>query len=151
MFCTYLRNVPHHNFVKDTTNKLLNFILIKTSRGRQSWSSKQFHGRIRYVISALSHFSPHSGIFTNATFHLHSQPKLLKDPNKRKQYDQDGVIPYDDNDDETNEESRKSWKDYFDLIFGKLSTNDIDSFSRKYKMSDEEEKDVLDNYVKFKG
>lgn len=76
---------------------------------------------------------------------------FLKDPNKRKQYDEDGVIPYDDNDDETNEESRKSWKDYFDLIFGKLSTNDIDSFSRKYKMSDEEEKDVLDNYVKFKG
>ncbi len=77
--------------------------------------------------------------------------KLLKDPSKRKQYDEDGIIPYDDDDDDTNEQSKKSWKDYFDLIFGKLSTDDIDSFSRKYKMSDEEEKDVLKNYVKFKG
>eukprot|EP00535_Pseudo-nitzschia_heimii_P002761 CAMPEP_0197183152 /NCGR_PEP_ID=MMETSP1423-20130617/7543_1 /TAXON_ID=476441 /ORGANISM="Pseudo-nitzschia heimii, Strain UNC1101" /LENGTH=301 /DNA_ID=CAMNT_0042633701 /DNA_START=125 /DNA_END=1027 /DNA_ORIENTATION=- len=76
---------------------------------------------------------------------------LLKDPNKRKQYDSDGIIPYDDEDDETNEQSKKSWKDYFDLIFGKVSTDDIDSFARKYKMSDEEEKDVLENYVKFKG
>ena len=78
--------------------------------------------------------------------------KLLKDPNKRKEYDKDGIIPHDDDDDdETNEQSKKSWKEYFDLIFGKLSTDDIDSFARKYKMSDEEEKDVLDTYVKFKG
>jgi len=76
---------------------------------------------------------------------------LLKDPNKRKEYDKDGIIPHDDDDDETNEQSKKSWKEYFDLIFGKLSTDDIDSFARKYKMSDEEEKDVLDTYVKFKG
>ena len=80
-----------------------------------------------------------------------NKSKLLKDPNKRKQYDEDGVIPFDDDDDETNEQSKKSWKDYFDLIFGKVSTDDIDSFARKYKMSDEEEKDVLENYVKFKG
>uniref|UniRef100_A0A7S4EQU9 J domain-containing protein n=1 Tax=Pseudo-nitzschia australis TaxID=44445 RepID=A0A7S4EQU9_9STRA len=76
---------------------------------------------------------------------------FLKDPKKRKEYDRDGVIPFDDEDDETNEQSRESWKEYFDLIFGKLSTDDIDSFAQKYKMSDEEEKDVLDNYVKFKG
>jgi hypothetical protein len=73
----------------------------------------------------------------------------LKDQSKRKQYDEDGIIPYDN--DETNEESKESWKEYFDLIFGKVSTDDIDSFARKYKMSDEEEKDVLENYVKFKG
>ena len=77
--------------------------------------------------------------------------KLLKDPIKRKEYDKDGVIPFDDEDDEANEQSRESWKEYFDLIFGKLSTDDIDSFAQKYKMSDEEEKDVLDNYVKFRG
>ena len=76
---------------------------------------------------------------------------MLKDPNNRKKYDNDGVIPYDDEDDATNEQSKKSWKEYFDLIFGKLSTDDIESFARKYKMSDEEEKDVLENYVKFKG
>jgi len=76
---------------------------------------------------------------------------LLKDPNRRKQYDDDGIIPCDDEDDATNGQTKKSWKEYFDLIFGKLSTNDIDSFARKYKMSEEEERDVLENYVKFKG
>mmetsp|Transcript_25590 Transcript_25590/g.70409 ORF Transcript_25590/g.70409 Transcript_25590/m.70409 type:complete len:321 (-) Transcript_25590:254-1216(-) len=76
---------------------------------------------------------------------------LLKDPKKREDYDKDGTIPFDDDDDGTNEHSKKSWKEYFDLIFGKLSTDDIDSFAQKYKMSDEEEKDVLRNYVKFKG
>jgi len=78
--------------------------------------------------------------------------QLLKDPKRRKHYDEDGVIPFDnDDDDETSEQSKTSWKDYFDLIFGKLSTDDIDSFAAKYKMSDEEEKDVLENYTKFKG
>jgi DnaJ family protein C protein 9 len=83
---------------------------------------------------------------------------LLKDPSKRQDYDDDGVIPHDDSygddddDDGTSENGgRKSWKDYFDLIFGKLSTDDIDNFALKYKMSEEEEKDVLQNYNKFKG
>lgn len=75
---------------------------------------------------------------------------VLKDPTKREEYNKDGIIPHDD-DDGTNEESKNSWKDYFDTIFGKLSTDDIDSFAEKYKMSEEEEKDVLENYVKFKG
>jgi DnaJ-class molecular chaperone len=75
---------------------------------------------------------------------------VLKDPTKREEYNKDGIIPHDD-DDGTNEESMNSWKDYFDTIFGKLSTDDIDSFAEKYKMSEEEGKDVLENYVKFKG
>jgi DnaJ family protein C protein 9 len=77
---------------------------------------------------------------------------LLKDPNKRRDYDRDGIIPHgDDDDDFGGKETNQSWKDYFDLIFGKLSTDDIDAFAMKYKMSDEEEKDVLENYVKYRG
>jgi DnaJ family protein C protein 9 len=78
---------------------------------------------------------------------------LLKDPVKRQEYDEDGVIPHDNECDDDNDDGdgRQSWKDYFDLIFGKLSTDDIDNFAMKYKMSDEEEKDVLQNYTKFKG
>ena len=79
--------------------------------------------------------------------------KVLKDPKKRELYDTEGIIDeFDDDMDDDNEDGqKKSWKDYFDLIFGKVSTSDIDSFAEKYKMSDEEEKDVLQNYVKFKG
>lgn len=78
---------------------------------------------------------------------------VLKDPKKRELYDTEGIIDeFDDDMDDDNEDGqKKSWKDYFDLIFGKVSTSDIDSFAEKYKMSDEEEKDVLQNYVKFKG
>ncbi|KAL3916949.1 MAG: hypothetical protein SGILL_004943, partial [Bacillariaceae sp.] len=82
---------------------------------------------------------------------------FLKDPSKRQEYDQEGVIPrededYDsDDDDEDGNGGKKSWKDYFDLIFGKLSTDDIENFAMKYKMSEEEEKDVLENYTKFRG
>ncbi|KAL3921586.1 MAG: hypothetical protein SGILL_002671 [Bacillariaceae sp.] len=76
----------------------------------------------------------------------------LKDPQKRQEYDQEGIIPRDDEDyDEEETDGKKNWKDYFDLIFGKLSTDDIDSFAAKYKMSEEEEKDVLENYTKFQG
>ena len=90
-----------------------------------------------FVLTFLSVFAMHCS-------------KLLKDSTKRKEYDEDGIIPYEE-DDETNDQSKKSWKEYFDLIFGKLSTDDIDNFAQKYKMSDEEEKHVLENYVKFKG
>lgn len=80
---------------------------------------------------------------------------FLKDPIKRQDYDRDGIIPHGDHDDDDDDfggkDTSQTWKDYFDLIFGKLSTNDIDAFAVKYKMSDEEERDVLDNYVKHKG
>jgi DnaJ homolog subfamily C member 9 len=77
---------------------------------------------------------------------------LLKDPTKRQLYDEDGIIPHDDDDsDNEDNESMKAWKDYFDLIFGKISEKDIDAFAMKYKMSEEEEKDVLETYAKYKG
>ncbi|KAG7366390.1 molecular chaperone DnaJ [Nitzschia inconspicua] len=79
----------------------------------------------------------------------------LKDPDKRQDYDQEGIIPQDDQNDDDDDDmdngARKSWKDYFDTIFGKLSVDDIDNFAMKYKMSEEEEKDVLENYTKFQG
>lgn len=76
----------------------------------------------------------------------------LKDPSNREEYDQEGIIPHDDQDDDDDMGgAKKSWKDYFDTIFGKLSTDDIDNFAMKYKMSNEEEMDVLENYTKFKG
>jgi DnaJ homolog subfamily C member 9 len=78
----------------------------------------------------------------------------LKNPSNREEYDLEGLVPHDDQDDDDDEDmggAKKSWKDYFDTIFGKLSTDDIDNFAMKYKMSEEEERDVLTNYTKFKG
>ena len=78
--------------------------------------------------------------------------QLLKDPEKRAEYDRDGSLPeYDDDDDGDEKGGAASWKSYFDLIFGKVTTNDIDNFAMKYKMSEEEEADVLKQYEEFKG
>ena len=75
---------------------------------------------------------------------------LLKDPQQRADYDTTGVVPGDDELDNDSEGSTV-WKEYFDTIFGKLSTDDIDQFAMKYKMSEEEERDVLHHYEKYKG
>ena len=80
---------------------------------------------------------------------------VLKDPEKRADYDNEGIIPHDDEmDDDGNDDDdsgRKTWKNYFDLIFGKVTTSEIDAFAMKYKMSEEEEKDVLKYWVEKKG
>ena len=76
---------------------------------------------------------------------------LLKNPERRAEYDETSHVPRDDELDVGDEDGSTAWKDYFDTIFGKLSTDDIDQFAMKYKMSEEEEADVLKHYEKYKG
>lgn len=75
--------------------------------------------------------------------------QYLKDPKNRSAYDEDGSLPSTDDDCEMTEDNQ--WKQFFDSIFGKVSLSKISDFAAKYKMSEEEEKDVLLNYEKFKG
>eukprot|EP00980_Cylindrotheca_fusiformis_P017369 scaffold5392_cov107-Cylindrotheca_fusiformis.AAC.2 len=80
----------------------------------------------------------------------------LKDPERRKDYDEEGVLPeendMDDNDGGESTNVHQDWKQFFDLIFGNLmSIKEIDSFALKYKMSPEEEADVLKYYTQFEG
>jgi DnaJ family protein C protein 9 len=42
-------------------------------------------------------------------------------------------------------------KEYFDVLFPKVTEADIDAFEVKYKCSDEEENDVLKYCARFKG
>jgi DnaJ family protein C protein 9 len=73
---------------------------------------------------------------------------ILKDPEKRAEYDESGELVEQDDD---NMEDSKMWRNYFQQVFGKVTTNDIDAFILKYKCSDEEEQDVLKYYEKFEG
>lgn len=80
--------------------------------------------------------------------------QILKDKDTRDAYDESGEIPDtpdDDDDDMGTSNAKNPWKEYFDRIFGKVTTSDIDAFSAKYKCSDEEKKDVLNQYVQRKG
>ncbi len=76
---------------------------------------------------------------------------ILSDEEKRKEYDETGDLYDDDEDLPSSKEGMKQWTDYFDAVFPKVTTADIDAFEVKYKCSDEEEKDVLKYYAHFKG
>jgi len=77
---------------------------------------------------------------------------VLKNPEKRQEYNETGHVDEEgDDDDATKEASFKTWKDYFDRIFGQVTVSKIDQFATKYKCSEEEQKDVLKEYKQRKG
>ena len=43
------------------------------------------------------------------------------------------------------------WMDYWRKLFPKITTNDIDEFTLKYRFSDDERADVIKAYVSYKG
>ena len=78
---------------------------------------------------------------------------ILSDEGKRKEYDESGDMYDEDDDDMATGKGGgvDSWKEYFDVLFPKVTEADIDAFEVKYKCSDEEENDVLKYYARFKG
>jgi len=76
---------------------------------------------------------------------------ILSDEEKRKEYDETGDLYDDDEELSSSKEGMKQWTDYFNAVFPKVTTADIDAFEVKYKCSDEEEADVLKYYTQFKG
>jgi DnaJ family protein C protein 9 len=80
--------------------------------------------------------------------------QILSDPDSRQEYDETGVIPDeapDEDDKAATTQGQDVWKQYFDQIFGKVTTSDIDAFASKYKCSDEERRDVLKEFKARKG
>lgn len=75
--------------------------------------------------------------------------EYLRNPDNRADYDETGVLPQEDED--PDKEGTEEWKNYFDEIFGRVDAQKINEFALKYKMSDEEEADVLKNYERFQG
>ena len=94
---------------------------------------------------------------SNEKFHaITAAYQILCNAELRKEYDTTGVLPdTNDDDDEFNSSTSNNngnpWKEYFDRIFGKVTSNDIDLFATKYKCSEEEQRDVLQQYVQQKG
>jgi len=67
---------------------------------------------------------------------------ILSDPEKRKVYDKTGNV--DDAGEEDLGGSKRDWYEYYRELFPPITISMIDSFSAKYKNSDEERKDILD-------
>lgn len=74
---------------------------------------------------------------------------LLSDAEARAYYDETGAIMSADQYEKS--PSFQMWVDYFARIFPKVTESDIAKFSDEYRFSDEEQRDVLDTYVKVKG
>ncbi len=72
---------------------------------------------------------------------------ILSDGEKKKLYDDTGVI---EGEDQLFSEN-KDWDQYFRMMFKKITKADIKSFFEKYKDSDEERKDLAKHYEEFKG
>ncbi|CAM9510181.1 unnamed protein product [Sphacelaria rigidula] len=74
---------------------------------------------------------------------------VLSDPERRRLYDETGEVN-EEGDTETAQEG-DMWCEYWRTLFPKITEADIDSFSVKYKGSEEETRDVLAAYKKAKG
>ena len=79
--------------------------------------------------------------------------QILQDDDLRAEYDETNVIPMDTPDDDKDDvdNGADAWKKYFDRIFGKVTTDDIDAFASKYKCSDEERRDVIKYFKAREG
>jgi DnaJ family protein C protein 9 len=74
---------------------------------------------------------------------------ILSDPEKRAVFDQTGDV--DESGEELDEASFETWYAYYRTMFPPITTSMIDSFSAKYKNSEEERSDVLKSYSKYDG
>ncbi|KAM6105380.1 dnaJ homolog subfamily C member 9-like [Pterocles gutturalis] len=72
---------------------------------------------------------------------------VLSDEEQRAVYDEQGTV------DEEGEELRGEWdwKEYWGLVFKKITVKDIEDFEKKYKDSEQELADIKAAYVNFEG
>lgn len=77
---------------------------------------------------------------------LSAAHSILTDSLKRKAYDEDG-----DFDAEAGSDDFEFWYQYFRNLFPKISVQDINTFSEKYKGSNEEKQDIYQAYDMYHG
>ncbi|DBA04738.1 TPA: hypothetical protein N0F65_004375 [Lagenidium giganteum] len=73
---------------------------------------------------------------------------ILSNTESRAYYDETGDI---EPSEEEQSSSAQMWEAYFAKVFPKVTVEDINEFEKEYRLSEEERKDVVDAYVKFKG
>ena len=74
---------------------------------------------------------------------------ILSNKEARAVYDESGTILSDELDETS--PSFQMWTQYFARVFPKVSNEDIVRFEGEYRYSDEERRDVVAAYVKYKG
>eukprot|EP01114_Cavostelium_apophysatum_P009183 TRINITY_DN2226_c0_g1_i1.p1 TRINITY_DN2226_c0_g1~~TRINITY_DN2226_c0_g1_i1.p1 ORF type:complete len:323 (+),score=135.21 TRINITY_DN2226_c0_g1_i1:57-1025(+) len=78
--------------------------------------------------------------------------EILSDPKKKAYYDETGsVLDADGFGSFAGNKSAKDWDEYWRVLFKRVSEDDINSFSKSYKYTAEEQKDLKATYTKVKG
>lgn len=105
-----------------------------------------------YKLSLLHHPDRHdSDSKSEATKRFQVLSRVysyMEDDEKRKVYDETGVI---DEDDEITGKSFDDWVKYWQLLFPKVTTKLIDDYCKKYKGSEQETEDLIEIYNRSKG
>ncbi|GKZ00715.1 hypothetical protein MPSEU_001023400 [Mayamaea pseudoterrestris] len=116
--------------------------------------------RKSYYRAALAHHPDrHQSESDDESLESHKQKfqaisltyQILCNDELRAEYNETGVIPGRDHDEDIDSKDYSAWKDYFSNIFGSVTTSKIDAFASKYKCSEEERRDVLKFFVSRKG
>ncbi|CAH8494558.1 unnamed protein product [Schistosoma turkestanicum] len=105
-----------------------------------------------YKLSLLHHPDRHdSDSKSEATKRFQVLSRVysyMEDDEKRKVYDETGVI---DEDDEITSKSYDDWVEYWKLLFPKITSAQIDDYCKKYKGSEQETEDLIKIYNRSKG
>ncbi|KAJ8904592.1 hypothetical protein NDN08_001110 [Rhodosorus marinus] len=76
--------------------------------------------------------------------------EVLTDKERRRLYDETGIVPGDEDDNFIPTNPEDAYK-YFRELYAKVTQEDIDNFEKKYRYSDEEKEDLMNFYGRFKG
>ncbi|XP_073441933.1 dnaJ homolog subfamily C member 9 [Dendrobates tinctorius] len=72
---------------------------------------------------------------------------VLNDKDQRALYDEQGIV--DDESDTVSED--QNWEKFWQLLFKKITVEDIKEYEKKYKGSEEERADIIQAYMDFEG
>jgi DnaJ family protein C protein 9 len=109
-----------------------------------------------YYKAALQYHPDKAGTSAVATSRFQALSlahSILADADRRREYDESGVIDDDNNSGGSGPRAPDggSWDVYWRREFPAFDERDIDAFASRYRGSKEEEKDILDAYEKYEG
>ena len=130
---------------KKAEKKITLYMLLGVNEKATDVEIRKAYKKMIYIVHPDK--NPNDENATEKFRNLQMAYKILMDPEKRALYDETGE--YDENDTEKIEINETY--EYFRTIYKRITTNDIENYSKKYKNSEEEKMDLIDFYIDFNG
>ena len=130
---------------KKKADKITLYMLLGVNEKATENEIRKAYKKMVYIVHPDK--NPNDPNATEKFRNLQIAYKILMDPEKRALYDETGE--YDENNTEKFEMNETY--EYFRTIYKRITTNDIESYSKKYKKSEEEKMDLIDFYIDNDG